>query len=123
MYSIYKTGTVYVLRFFLYLTLYSLTVSQMFMLQQFSMVISHCSVVEFGLHVSGVTFLFTIIRFLMRGRLLRIRNNPTDITVTTNSNSIVMNMKIMINGSRSRVRTSDSDFNDSDTDGAVTLFG
>lgn len=38
-----------------------LTVSQIFMLQQFSIVISHWS----GLAVIGVTFLFTIIRFLI----------------------------------------------------------
>lgn len=42
-------------------------VSQMFILQQFSMVISHWS----GLAVRGVTFLFTIIRFLILGRRLR----------------------------------------------------
>lgn len=45
-----------------------LTVSHIFMLQQFSIVISHCSVV--GRHVKGVgtTFLCTTYVFLMRGR-------------------------------------------------------
>jgi hypothetical protein len=43
-------------------------VSQMFMLQQFSIVISHCSAGGCGLYVSG-TFLFTMIRFLILGRL------------------------------------------------------
>lgn len=51
-----------------------LTVSHIFMLQQFSMVISHWSPPDgLGRHVRGVTLLFTIMRFLTRG-LLRSSN-------------------------------------------------
>lgn len=57
-----------------------LTVSQMFMLQQFSMVISHWSPPDgLGRHVRGVTLLLTIIRFLTRGLL---RSNSTFLVRT-----------------------------------------
>lgn len=50
------------------------TVSQMFMLQQFSMVISHCWFCSGGLHdVKGVILLLTTIRFLILGRRPSIR--------------------------------------------------
>lgn len=50
------------------------------MLQQFSIVISHCSDCV-GLSVSGVTFLLTMMRFLMRGLLLRRQSIALKITM------------------------------------------
>ncbi len=44
-----------------------LTVSHIFILQQFSMVISHCSRGDCGLHVKGAKGLFTTILLWIRG--------------------------------------------------------
>lgn len=74
------------------------TVSQIFILQQFSIVISHCSVV--GRHVNGVgvTFLWTTYVFLMRGRIglytcrieLTIMNTNTRDTTTPTDTKIAV---------------------------------
>lgn len=52
-----------------------LTVSHTFILQQFSMVISHCSPDCCGRYVKGVMFLLTTMRFLMRGRRLSLHTS------------------------------------------------
>lgn len=58
-----------------------LTVSQMFMLQQFSIVISHWS--GWGLLVNGVMLLLTMIRFLILGLFLRWQICLMSITTAT----------------------------------------
>ena len=63
-----------------------LTVSQMFILQQFSIVISHCSGGCGGRLVRGVTFLLTMILFLILGLFLStntfLRSNVVAIVST-----------------------------------------
>lgn len=69
-------------------------VSQIFMLQQFSIVISHWS----GLAVIGVTFLFTIIRFLILGLFFSCRILVVSTTQTRKSALQIM-ARIMMIGS------------------------